>query len=534
MSKDLDKSCDISRLNSHLLQTSEPLLVLADRIFEEKNCSEMEVYIRPLLAGLEQFSKLLEVTLDDFGARDNRAYSGLRKASLRIRWINSLLTEAVHVHIRMYSYRSGSGIMPGIEKRLLNMMGPLRKLLERELQYLADHPLFQKMKPDESNYKNLFHHNGLSGKHIGRLSPDMRDDAEEADEELQKGLIVACTNVLLRLQKEPCFKAISNMKSEKIEEIRAKVLNGVLDEESLRRDYVRMLDMQRKYDSEIDHLSLEKKDPDVRLLRGYNAVLLHLFKMASDMSHCLGRLFLAPGDSTARHEEMTIPLWSVLKECLQIACQVADEFESLGRILLDRYGEVVEINVLAPLYLGFHHRPTIRLARIAKHYNTDLTAIINGVEYDASEPLRLTFANGALDRIKKKWLEGKMSDNPELNAEPPSMEKDVLAEHIYGIVVSMAELDIMRLLVPLTVSDCERAIPRDYNGPSYNHLLFDVFTNLLGSAKISVDLEIPISFRGEKRALCDVETLAMEYTYGEDREGKDVMLPPYLRYIWGE
>jgi hypothetical protein len=534
MSMDQDQPFDSDKLNNYLIKISVPLLVLANRIFDNKHKTAMKVYIRPLLAGLDLFSRLLEVTLDDFGARDNLYYSRLRKAALRIHWINGLLTEAVHINIRLDSYRSNSDIMKGVGDQLKDVMETLRELLERELQYLIDHPIFQDIEVDKSVYKDLFHHNMLSDEQIGRLPPDLRDDVEAGDDELQKGLIVTFANVLLRLKGEACFTSISGMKSEEIRDIRSRVLKGDLNEEPLRQGYVRMLDLQRKYDSAIDHLALEKQDPSIRRLRGYNAVLLHLFKMSSDVSHCLGRLFIAPGDTTARHEEMTIPLWSVLKESVKIAGEVINEFSALGLKLLDQYGEEVEVEVLAPLYKGFHFRPTVRLATIAKHYNTDLTAIIDGTEYNAKEPLQLTLANGALDRIKKDWLEEKMWDNPDLNGPPSSMERDVLANHIYGLVVSLVELEVMRLHVPLTVADCERAIPRDCEGVSYNNLRFDVFTNLLGSAKIGVDLEILIRFRGEKRALRDVETLANEYNYGEDREGKDVRLPLHLRYIWGE
>jgi hypothetical protein len=53
---------------------------------------------------------------------------------------------------------------------------------------------------------------------------------------------------------------------------------------------------------------------------------------------------------------------------------------------------------------------------------------------------------------------------------------------------------------------------------------------LMAAGKIDIKLPINVTFKGDRRALRDIETLA-KANYGEDEKGNNIDLPPELEYL---
>ena len=506
-----------------------PLLAAARKIEGKDDQPTVKVLTRPLLAWLCHYSHLLESTLDDFGAQHSQRFAGLRESTFTVHWLSQILNELLHMSIRLDSYQLVCQSQGPLREGISTAMDRLRWILCEALQYLRTHgDLFDCRRPTDQ-YDKLFHLGPVDGKFLGRLPYDYQHDSQANRwEERSKSHIVHMATLLLRTIDDPAFHQNCCPAPQQFLDKLTGCSANPCSEDKLRPIGGRMYYLRSLYDSFIVNTVLEQSDEDIKPLRGSIAAMFHLMKVAADLAHYLEHFAVKAEDDSRERCQKLCPL---LGDTLQLAAQFLRSVEPLGKLLIDRYGHRDEIVVRAPLYKGFHHRPTHRLAIIARHYRTSLVAEINGVRYDASIPLALTMANGYLDCQKKEWLDGQLQKYPQLLHGPDATDGKSLHDRVSEIVLFLEEAGSLELT--------SKSISLRKNlslsaGGSFRNLLFDEFTHLLGTGQINIDLEIPVRYRGDQRALADVKKLADEYNYGEDNRGNDVPLPSELRYIWGE
>ena len=511
-----------------------PLLAAGRKIEGKDDLPTVKVLTRPLLAWLCHYSHLLESTLDDFGAQHNQRFAGLRESTFTVHWLSRILNELLHLSIRLDSYQLVYQPREPLCEGISTAMDRLRWILCDALQCLRTHnDLLDSQLPDSQwpadQYDKLFHLGPVDGRFLGRLPRDYQYGSEANRwEERSKSHIVHMATLLLRTIDTPAFHQDGCPTPKQFIDKLAGHSANPCSEEKLRPIGDRMYYLRSLYDSFIINTALEQNDEDLRPLRGSIAAMYHLMTVAADLSHYLEHFAVKAEDDSRVRCEKLCPL---LGDTLRLAAGLSQSDEPLGKRLIDRYGRRDEIVVRAPLYKGFHHRPTHRLAIIARHYRTSLIAEINGVRYDASVPLALTMANGYLDCQKKEWLDEQLQKHPRLLSEPDGTDDKSLAERITEIVLLLDKEG------SLEITSKSISLRKDLSlsaGGSFRNLLFDEFTHLLGTGQINIDLEIPICYKGDQRALADVKKLATEYNYGEDSHGNDVPLPSELRYIWGE
>ena len=508
---------------------AEPLLAAGRKIEDKNDQPAVKVLTRPLLAWLCHYSHLLESTLDDFGAQHNRRFAGLRESAFTVHWLSRILNELLHLSIRLDSYQLVRESHVPLREGISGAMDRLRWILCDALHYLRTHDGLVDPAQTAEQYGKLFHLGPVDGRFLGRLPRDYQHSPElKCWEERSKSHIVHMATLLLRTIDDPAFhqNCCPTLK-QFLDKLSGHSANPC-SEEKLRPIGGRMYYLRSLYDTFMINTALEQNDEDLKPLRGSIAAMLHLMMVAADLAHYLEHFAVKAEEESRVRCEKLCPL---LGETLRLAADHLMSIEPLGKRLIGRYGRRDEIVVRAPLHKGFHHRPTHRLAIIARHYRTSLVAEINGVRYDASVPLALTMANGYLDCQKKEWLDGQLQKYPQLLREPENTDSSSLSERINEIVLFLERVGSLEI-IPKEIS-----LRKDLSLSaccSFRNLLFDEFTHLLGTGQINIDLEIPIRYQGDQRALADIKKLAVEYNYGEDSHGNDVPLPSELRYIWGE
>ena len=65
---------------------------------------------------------------------------------------------------------------------------------------------------------------------------------------------------------------------------------------------------------------------------------------------------------------------------------------------------------------------------------------------------------------------------------------------------------------------------------SFQEAVIGEISRLQASGKIDIDLDLKVSFVGDKRVLADLSLLA-DHGYGEDRYGNNIPLPEALGYL---
>ncbi|MGC3996621.1 MAG: hypothetical protein QM767_03455 [Anaeromyxobacter sp.] len=303
-------------------------------------------------------------------------------------------------------------------------------------------------------------------------------------------------------------------------------------EHELRRLAEDFHNLQALYDTHVAHTDVETADADLRSLRGHASVVYHLLETATDLSHYHERhvLHVAPESSPSRlfceQPGCIAPerLEQVLRGCsLEHAARCVRAGRLLAQQLLRRYAEEGEVTVPVPRYRGFHVRPSTLVARVTYHYGSPVTMALEDETYDASSPMELFRANELINARKRRWLAQEIGRMVDGAGAPPAADVD---RAVRGV--------LMRLAEEAKVVLYEHPLPplEGTPDPARPVLAFivDAVARLQALGKIDIVTAVPVTFRGDKRVLADLERLAAS-GYGEDAHGNNIPLPPELAYL---
>jgi len=192
--------------------------------------------------------------------------------------------------------------------------------------------------------------------------------------------------------------------------------------------------------------------------------------------------------------------------------------------MLKSYAEICEIELPIPRYRGFHVRPSTLVAKIVLYYGSDVQLELGGHSYDAGSPLEIFRANETINARKRQWLAAEIADHESIKG--ATCECVDVMESVRKIVMDLASQGKMMIYAqPLVLRD----IPVRESGTLLERVIDEV-THLQATGKIDMNLELTITFKGDKRVLDDLKLLA-ECGYGEDNMGNDIVLPAELAYL---
>lgn len=301
-----------------------------------------------------------------------------------------------------------------------------------------------------------------------------------------------------------------------------------INEERLRGLTFRFHNLQSLYDTRVAGTSTERADDNLGLLRGHVAVILHLLRIATDLAHYFERHIHPLGADAAGEALAVLETDTALGTLFAYAAAFASAYlaqcQRLCHDILRRHAEIGRRELPVPAYRGFHVRPSNLVARVVRHYGSEVRMELDGRSFDAASPLDLFRANEGINARKRRWLCAELA-----RLVPPGVEPDhpeAVAAGVAALITRLAgEGRIVIYCQPLRYS--EDAGQRE--GGVLGNAAAEI-AHLQASGQIDVRTDLTVSFVGDRRVLDDLDLLA-RHGYGEDAFGNNVVLPAELAYL---
>ncbi len=179
-----------------------------------------------------------------------------------------------------------------------------------------------------------------------------------------------------------------------------------INEEKLRHLEMHVHNAQSMYDTYIQKTPLESETPQLKSLRGYISVSLHLLGIAKELTHFFERHESSiRKESTHKKIALLIKHTDVLETIVNFALYYYTLFiacaEQLARDIQDLFNIAATAAVPVPEGLGFHLRPSTLVAKIANHYGGAITMHVHDKTFDAASVIDIMWAGGI---IKKEGI----------------------------------------------------------------------------------------------------------------------------------
>jgi hypothetical protein len=293
----------------------------------------------------------------------------------------------------------------------------------------------------------------------------------------------------------------------------------LFSERRLRKYENEFHNLQAMYDTALTGTDTESADQDLPYLRGHITVVYHLLEIATAVGHYQERHVRSCA------EEQGLPLRFLSEDrarvllfdySLAYVVRYLEKARDLCRSLLQKYSEIAEIDVPAPVYRGFHVRPSSLVAKIVLHYGTSVTMRLGEDMCDASSAMDIIRFNERIYAIKRRRI---------------AQDVARITDRIGGedlTPIFLALLEEQRIVLysgGLQLGDFPRV-----SGETLAEYANRGVARLLATGTIDIRAEIDITVRGDIRVLEDIRILAT-HGYGEDSMGNNVTLPVELSYL---
>lgn len=281
--------------------------------------------------------------------------------------------------------------------------------------------------------------------------------------------------------------------------------------------------LQALYDSYVGGTDLEQTDPNLAYLRGHATMVYHLLELVTGLTHHYERHMIA-GDSNNKEGSQEMPrdmAWIVVSYAMKFAILYATSSQDLCRELIRTYTERDTLELPAPFYRGFHVRPSTLIARIVRHYGSEVILELEDERCDASAPLEIMRVNERINAIKRRTV-GRALVEMMGEIENSSSYREALHEMLLEL---FREKKLVIYSEDLDLNSIDAA-----DGETLGEYAKRAVAQLLAEGAIDIKADIGVTFRGDKRALDDLRILA-DTGYGEDQFGKNVPLPAELSYL---
>ncbi len=360
-----------------------------------KTESNRETFTKSLYAKMVSSSKLLEDFLDIQGAKNNSNWYYYRELVSSVRNISEASYSQKHISKRLPIYDltetegfEESGYMT--HKFLVNALRRISRNALKEAKRLDIE--FPKERFLWDDFPGIAAHSPLE--------PDMRD--ENLEEE--KKNIVKITTDLLRVAKE--FEMLGFYEPYSLNQIKAIVPLSFNEQEARRFEMV-VHSLQSNFDTYVTRNALRFPDVQLKRLRGYISIVLHLLELTRRLLHYYERHLLEVGYKNiyraVRHKlTRAVSPKEILDRIVNYGLYYIWYFLAQGQGLVQ---EVLNVNmeqgsicVSIPQELGFHSRPCMLVAKIVQHYGGQVELWVDSDRFDASSVLDIQWAGGKIQK----------------------------------------------------------------------------------------------------------------------------------------
>jgi len=256
-------------------------------------------------------------------------------------------------------------------------------------------------------------------------------------------------------------------------------------------------------------------------------VVFHLLKTATLFVHYYERHVNKPACDLLAHQRPVVDSDALLSILMDysiafISCYIVSA-KRLCQAMLKRYIEVARIETPIPRYRGFHVRPSTLISRLVLHYGSQVQMELDDESYDAGAALELFRANEKINARKRRWLAAEIA---RLKPVPQQADDRNISVIIREVVLTLAERSkLIFYEQPLQLSG-----EVEQKQGTLLERVSDEIARLQATGKIDIDIDLNVTFVGDKRVLADIKLLA-ESGYGEDNFGNNIALPQELAYL---
>lgn len=356
-------------------------------------------FTQKLYSTLISTSMLLEDFLDFHGAKNNKNWYFYRELTATVRHLSLAANFQKHISNRLVFYdladvgdfpKQGEKTLVFLNRALMKMAPVILKEAQR-----------LKIQMPGTRY--------AAADFPSVVSRQMLDyDIDDKDKDQQKKNIVKISSEFLDIATS--FEQLKFYDPYSHKEILTFVPNRV-NEVEIRRYEMLVHNLQSSFDTYVIHGGFRFGNRELKQLRGYFSVVLHLLQMVGRLLHFYERHLHEAGYKTIykkvqiRLSKLVNPrtlLDRTINYGLFHACHFLTNGIELAQKILNENIERSAIKVGIPVKLGFHSRPCLLVAKIVQHYGGQVELCVGSDRFDASSVLDLQWAGG---KIQKEKLE---------------------------------------------------------------------------------------------------------------------------------
>lgn len=348
---------------------------------------------RKFYSTLIQQAEFLEVFLDDHGARENRQWfffaecvASIRNLGIASFYIRHLLDRYPFYNLRETEESKSRFITAAIETlEFLN-----KGIIDIYHELIKTGQKLGLVLPDENASLEGF----AEVESNKRLPRNISDDEVKNEEER---IIELCERIKKVADTMLQVKIVSTDDHEKLKAM----VPWLIDEKKARMYKNSVHSVQSDFDTYVKNTILEHENPDLKDLRGYISMPLHLLEFVLWLCH-----FYERHEDEIRHNESRkrisglVDKNKLLDRIINFGFYYSLYFlkggSQLAEEILQQFVKVEQKELPIPTPLGFHARPSTYLSLICRNYSEDLFLIIDDEKFNAKSVMSMLQAGGLL------------------------------------------------------------------------------------------------------------------------------------------
>ena len=360
-------------------------------LFKRRNEENKEI-TRKFYSNLTQESEYLESFMDQYGARENKKWgffveclASIRNLSIAAFFTRHILDRYPYYNLRESSEKenefknSCNNVLIFLNQSILSLFQELySEVVENGLNISIDSDVQIEFSDIESNK---------------RLPCNVAEDEVKDEEER---VIEVCEKIkhISRLMNDTKID-----QTEDISELKLAVLK-TYNEKRARIHKNLIHNIQSDFDTYIKNTKLEVSHQELKVLRGYVSMPLHLLEVSLWLAHFYERHEdeIRPGENRKRIS-IIVNKDLLLDKIINFGFFYSQYFINEGNILADEilkyFAKVVTVELPIPKPLGFHARPCTLVSIIARqHEDMDLFIVIDDKKFSAKSVMSLLQLGG--------------------------------------------------------------------------------------------------------------------------------------------
>ena len=362
-------------------------------LFKRKDDEKKEIS-RKFYSNLTQEAECLENFMDQYGARENKKWSFFVEclASIRNLSIAAFFTRHILDRYPYYNLRESEQKKDKFNNASLGVLGFLNRSILDLLKELCA--------TAETNGLNVSidMDNQIEFTEIESNTRLPRNVAEDQVKDEEEHVIEICEKIkhISRLMNDSKISQLQNRN-----ELKLAVLKKY-NEKRARMHKNLIHNIQSDFDTHIKNTRIEAIYQDLKILRGYVSMPLHLLEISLWLAHFYERHEdeIRPGENRTRIS-MIVNKDVLLDKIINFGFYYSQYFINEGNLLageiLKCFTKIVKVELPVPKPLGFHARPSTLISIIGRQFDDlELSVIIDGEKFNAKSVMSLLQVGGII------------------------------------------------------------------------------------------------------------------------------------------